>query len=915
VPDVTPRRLVWWLVRAYPPRFRQDVGLGLVDAIQDRMDARRAAGATAFGVWTPAILDTLRNAPPEWMRAALDRTPRQPDSIAHQPRNTGREARGRTMIDRLLQDIRYALRLWRRKPGFAFVAILTLALGVGANTAMFTIVNAVLLRPLPYHNADRIVSVWGRTSAFPRGLLTYREFEESAKLPQTFESVALWLPQSVNITGTDEPQRLVGTFVTASFFEVLGLRAERGRLFTNEESAPGTVKPVAVITHTTWQRRFNGDPGAIGATMIVNGVPLTVIGVLQPPFDPDRAPSDGYYISTDLFIPLAQFPTPNGLAAAGPVMLGVARLAPGATVARAASDLDLIQKRLAADGSQPAASGPSFTAASGRTLFVEPAQESVVGTSRPALMLLFAAVGVVLLIACVNVSQLLLARAVDRDREIALRAALGASRGAVTRQLTVEALLLAFVASIVGLGLGRFAIAGLAWLRPPASVPIPTDLPFDAVVLLFNGAVALAVALVCGLAPAVRAARPDLARTLQAGFRRASGTGRRTRDTFMVVEMAMSVALVAVSALLIQSLLAVQQAPLGFDASNVFTLQFRLPQAKYAKPEDIARFFKATIENVRAVPGVQSAALVRAVPFSGNGGSIAYNVEGQPQPDPASAPQALFHLVTPDYFKTMRIPILEGRDFTDRDDLTTPLVAVVNETFARRVFPDEDAIGKHITTPQTKGPITIVGVVGDAKHYTSTEPQRAQLYAAHYQVPLIFSSLVARTNVAPMSITDSVRKAIWAVDKDQPVWSIYSLETAVDRTQGQSRFLALLLGIFASVALLLAGVGIYGVTAYGVAQRTHEIGIRLALGASGERVLREIVGRGARLTLIAVAIGLAVAVLMGRLATAVLFGVKPTDPAALAGAAAILALVSLAATYLPARRAARVDPVLALAEE
>ena len=915
MPDVTPRRLVWWLVRAYPPRFRQDVGLGLVDAIQDRMDARRAAGATAFGVWTPAILDTLRNAPPEWMRAALDRTPRQPDSIAHQPRNTGREARGRTMIDRLLQDIRYALRLWRRKPGFAFVAILTLALGVGANTAMFTIVNAVLLRPLPYHNADRIVSVWGRTSAFPRGLLTYREFEESAKLPQTFESVALWLPQSVNITGTDEPQRLVGTFVTASFFEVLGLRAERGRLFTNEESAPGTVKPVAVITHTTWQRRFNGDPGAIGATMIVNGVPLTVIGVLQPPFDPDRAPSDGYYISTDLFIPLAQFPTPNGLAAAGPVMLGVARLAPGATVARAASDLDLIQKRLAADGSQPAASGPSFTAASGRTLFVEPAQESVVGTSRPALMLLFAAVGVVLLIACVNVSQLLLARAVDRDREIALRAALGASRGAVTRQLTVEALLLAFVASIVGLGLGRFAIAGLAWLRPPASVPIPTDLPFDAVVLLFNGAVALAVALVCGLAPAVRAARPDLARTLQAGFRRASGTGRRTRDTFMVVEMAMSVALVALSALLIQSLLAVQQAPLGFDASNVFTLQFRLPQAKYAKPEDIARFFKATIENVRAVPGVQSAALVRAVPFSGNGGTVAYNVEGQPQPDPASAPQALFHLVTPDYFKTMRIPILEGRDFTDRDDLTTPLVAVVNETFARRVFPDEDAVGKHITTPQTKGPITIVGVVGDAKHYTSTEPQRAQLYAAHYQVPLIFSSLVARTNVAPMSITDSVRKAIWAVDKDQPVWSIYSLETAVDRTQGQSRFLALLLGIFASVALLLAGVGIYGVTAYGVAQRTHEIGIRLALGASGERVLREIVGRGARLTLIAVAIGLAVAVLMGRLATAVLFGVKPTDPAALAGAAAILALVSLAATYLPARRAARVDPVLALAEE
>jgi putative ABC transport system permease protein len=434
-------------------------------------------------------------------------------------------------------------------------------------------------------------------------------------------------------------------------------------------------------------------------------------------------------------------------------------------------------------------------------------------------------------------------------------------------------------------------------------------------VLLFTGLVAILVATLCGLAPALKTARPDLGRVLQAGFRGASESGRRTRDVFMVVEMALSVALVAVSALLIQSLLSVQQVPLGFDASNVFTLQFRLPQSKYAKPEDIARFFRNTTERVRAVPGVDSAALVRAVPFSGNGGTVGYLVQGHPPVDPASTPQSLFHLVTPDYFKTMRIPLLKGRDFTDRDDLQSPLVAVINDMFARNAFPGEDPIGKRFTTPQTQGPITIIGVVGDAKHYTATEPARPQLYAAHYQVPLIFSSLVARTKGPAMSVTNDIRKAIWSVDKDQPMWSVMSLEDTVARTQGQSRFLALLLGIFAGVALLLAGVGIYGVTSYGVAQRTREIGIRLALGASGERVLREVVGRGVRLTLVGVAIGLAGAVAMARLAAAVLFGVTPTDPRALAAAAMILALVSVAACYLPARRAARVDPVAALAAE
>jgi predicted permease len=791
---------------------------------------------------------------------------------------------------------------------FAFVAILTLALGVGANTAMFSIVNAVLLRPLPYPDADRLVSVFTKpeSSNFRQGLLSYQEYEEIGRQSGTVESIGLYLGQSVNLTGSNEPQRLVGTFVTGTFFDVLGLKAERGRLFSEEDSAPGTVKPVVVLSHQLWRQRFNEDSAAIGQTLIVNGSPLTIVGVMEPPFAMTQSPGDGYFVGgVDMFLPVALYPTPHGLRAAGGQLLSVGRLKPGVSFAAANADLDLIGKRmLAADPKTQA----------GRNITSESAHETVVGSSRPALVLLFAAVGVVLLIACVNVSQLLLARAIDRQKEIALRAALGASRSAVTRQLTVEAAMMAVTATLLGFALGRWALTGLAWLQPP-SVPIPKQVPLDSAVLLFTGGVAVVVAMLCGLAPALRSSRPDISRVLQAGFRRASGEGRRLRDGLAVVEMALSVALVAVSALLIQSLLAVQQVPLGFDPSNVFTLQFRLPQSKYSKPEEIARFFKGAIEKVRTVPGVQSAALVRAVPFSGNGGTTGYAVEGKPVPDPAQMPQARFQLVTPDYFKTMRIPLLRGRDFTDRDDLQTPLVSVINETFAKREWPGEDPIGKQLTTPQTTGPITVIGVVGDTRHYTATEPAIPQLYAAHYQVPLIFSSLVARVSGPPMSITNDVKRAIWAVDKDQPVWAVRSLEAQVDATQGQSRFLALLLGIFAGVALLLAGVGIYGVTSYGVAQRTHEIGIRLALGASADRVLREVVGRGARLTLVAVAIGLVVAVAMGRLASAVLFGVTPIDPSALAGAALILGAVSLTACYIPARRASRVDPVVALAEE
>jgi len=499
-------------VRCYPPAFRRDVGLGLADAIEDRLHVRRAAGQTLVAASLPAIVDTLRNAPIAWAQAIA--SPRPP--------HTHTSPGGRSMIDTLWQDVRYALRLWKRRPSFAAVAIVTLALGIGANTAMFTIVNQVLLRPLPYPHADRVVNVWGKTQAFPRGLLTYLEYEEVRK-SGIVDAIGLFFPQSVNLTGVDEPQRLIGTFASGSFFDVLGLKPERGRFFTEEESAPGTVKPVVVITHQTWQRRFNGDESAIGATMTLNGAPLTVIGVIAPTFDADSSPTDGYYLSADVFIPAAQFPAPRGLRAAGPVMLGVARLKEGVSVARASADLDVIRRRIEAAGIEPAAAASSsFVAQAGHTLEAEPALEAAIGTARPALLLLLASVGAVLLIACVNVSQLLLARAVDREKEIALRAALGASRGAVTRQLLVEAGALAMIATASGFVLGRWALLGIVALKP-ASVSLPAHMPLDIRVLLFTAAMALLTAMVCGLAPALRVARPDLNRVLQAASRRASG--------------------------------------------------------------------------------------------------------------------------------------------------------------------------------------------------------------------------------------------------------------------------------------------------------------------------------------------------------------------------------------------------------
>lgn len=809
------------------------------------------------------------------------------------------------MMDTLQQDVRYALRMWRRRPGFALVAILTLSLGVGANTAMFSIVNAVLLRPLPYADADRLAAIWARTPTNPRSLISYDEYAALRGQSDTFDAVGLWLGQSVNLTGLEEPQRILGNFITGSFFQVLQLKAERGRLFDESETIPGRAKPIVVLSDAFWQRQFNGDPSIVGKAVTLNGAPLVVVGVLAPPFDRASAGVDGW-INYDAFLPVGLFPTPAGVPRATlnatPSMVGLGRLKRGAAVETTNAALDVISRRLEAASPQ---------AQKGRTTFVVPAHEDLVGEARTPLLLLLGAVGCVLLIACLNISNLLLARAVDRQREIALRAALGASRAAVARQFAVEAALLAAVSGALGLLFGRWALRALVVLRP-SSVTLPESMPLDGRVLLFTLGTASLCAIVCGLVPLLRAVRSNLIAGLHG--RRATGAGRAVRDAFVVAEIGLSLVLIAVVGLLIQSMWALQGVNVGYDTRNVFTLQFRLPATKYKTPEEIAHFSERAIAQIRAVPGVDSAALVRRVPMSGNWGETPFVPEGQAVAK-GSEPRAGHNIVTPDYFRTMRIPLTRGRDFTDRDDLRAPPVTIVNETLARTIWPGEDPIGKRVTVPDYQEPMTVVGVVGDVKHRTPTDPAQPQLYLAHYQSPLIFSSLVARTAVPPLTLTREIHRAVWSVDKDQPMWSVAALDAIVESSHGSARFLASLLTIFAGVALLLAAVGIYGVMSYSVTERTHEIGIRMALGASADRVMRQIVGRGLALTGVAVVIGLAGAAGPGRLARGVLFGVTPGDPVTLAGAAALLATVSLAACYIPARCAAKVDPVVALAEE
>jgi putative ABC transport system permease protein len=807
-------------------------------------------------------------------------------------------------MDSLLQDLRYAVRTLGERPGFAVVAALTIALGVGGTTAMFGVVDAVLLRPLPYAEPDRLVMVWTRTPGGPQAAASWPEFVDWREQNHSFADMAAWRGQSVNLTGGAEPERVIGAFVSDRFFPLLGARAVLGRTFTPAETDPATAQPVAVLGYGLWQRRFGGDPGILGRSLVLNGQSHTVVGVLGPEFDGGNAPASGWFMGSDVFLPVSYFPNKKGLTRGETEILVIGRLRPEVSLTQARTDMEVVARRL--EQAYP-------DTHAGRGVEIVPLHEQIVGSYRPALFVLLGAVGLVLLIACANVANLLLARASRRRRELAVRAALGAGRSRLLRQLLTESALLALLGGGLGLVLGHWGLALLMSVAPSGVIPASTGV--DGRVMAFALVLTAATGICFGLVPAVQASRPDLDGVLKEAGRGGSGAaGHRFRDALVVAEVTLSLVLLVGAGLLLRSAVALQHADLGFRPDHVLTAEFRLPPAKYPEPRAIAAFFRQTLERLRAVPGIESAALVRAVPFSGNGGSTTYQVEGQPEPPKGREPMAQLNIVSTGYFRTMGIPQLEGRDFDEHDTPDVPAVAVVNDTMARQVWPGVDPIGRRVRL-RDAGWVTVVGVVGDVRHSGPSEPPPPQVYTTHEQDARIFACVVARTAGDPMGMAAPMRAALWSVDKDQPVWKVRAMEDLVTGARGTARAMSLLVGVFAAVALALAAVGIYGVMAYAVSQRTREIGIRMALGAASGRVLRLVVGRALLLTGIAIVIGAAGATALARLLGTLLFGVGPADPFTFATAALALALVGTLAAYLPARRAARIDPVRALAEE
>ena len=799
-------------------------------------------------------------------------------------------------MDTLWQDLRYAARALRRSPVFTLAAVATLGLGIGANTAVFSMVNGLLLRALPYPEPDRLVVGFARRGSERILLLGYPDVLAWRAENHTFEDIGVERSQSVNLTGVDAPDRLIGTFITANTLSILGARAERGRLFTPEETAPGTGQAVAVISHGTWVGRFGGDPAIIGRSITLNGRPHAVIGVTAAGFHEPQS-------AIEVWLPITSAPAPNWAERGGFGMWTIGRLKPGVTLAQAQQDLSAISARLAA--AYPATNG-------GMDANLIPLRELMVGQLRPVLLTVFGFVAVVMLIACANVANLQMARATARRRELSLRAALGAGRTRLVRQLITENLLLSAIGGGLGVLLAGWTIRLLA-ASVPGGIPQFADIGLDGGVLAYTAAATLGAGLLFGAAPALYAGRIGL-RTAIDERSRGGGGGGRGREGVVVAQLALCTVLLVGAGLLTRSLLALRRVDPGFDASHVLTAEYRLPITKYRTPEEIDRFHASALAAIRRVPGVTDAALVEAVPLSGNFGRVTYELDGVATPDPK--PAALDNVISDRFFRTMRMPIVAGRDFDANDRAGAPPVAIVSRSFARAAWPGQDPLGRRV---KLLGPpdrwVTVVGLVEDLKQRGLDDPPSAEIYEATAQQPDIFSSVVARTSGDPDAFANALRGAIWSVDRDQPVWKVRSLASLVDHDIAPRRFALALAGLFAGLAVLLAIVGVYGVMSYLLLQRTREMGIRLALGARRSAIVGLVLGRGAVVIAIALGAGMAAAFAAARLLRSQLYGVGAADPLTFIAVPLLLAAVALLATWLPARRAARVDPMIALRTE
>ena len=811
-------------------------------------------------------------------------------------------------IEEIWQDARSGVRMMRKSPGLTLIALTALALGIGANTAIFSAVNAVLLRPLQYADADRLIAVEELDEKGSPIQVTAANFLDWRAQSTVFAHLAAILERSANLATGEEPVRIDLAMTSADFFDVFGLRPELGRLFVPSDEQAGH-EPVAVVSYGLWKDRFGGDPAMIGRSITLDGQPYSVIGVAPAGF--------GYPGRKDAWIPPWQrvptlSPEMNLEGARGYGFLSVVgRLRPGASLTQAQMEMAAITGRLRVQ--HPQTNNTRFDR-------VVPLQRHLVGESRAALLLLLGAVALVLLIACANVAHLLLARAAAREKEIALRVAMGATRARLVRQLLVESVVLALTGGALGLLLGLWGVDLMRRLLPidfPRAQSIGVDLP----VLGFALLVSLTTGVAFGLVPALQSTNPDLNRSIKENTRGAAGgiRGHRTRTLLIVSETALSLVLLIGAGLLLRSFLSLQDVALGFRPERVLTFRVSPAGGNFREDAKYSAFYLQVAERIRALPGVDAVGAINTLPLV-KGPTASFQIEGRPETTPDKWPGANYRSVTPGYFHALDVTIAQGREFSARDDASTPLVVIVNRALVQRNLKGEDPVGKRITfggKGRDGKPIwfQIVGVVGDVRSLELRTEPAPEVYTSCLQDPFAGMSYVVRSRMGWESLVPAVRDVVRQTDPAQPMADVKGLETIVSDAAAQPRFNSLLVGVFAGLALLLAASGIYGVMSYAVTQRTHEIGVRMALGARGRDVLRLVVGQGLRFIVVGLALGLVFALALTRLMRTLLYGVGPTDLATFAGCAALLALVALLASYVPARRALRVDPLIALRYE
>ncbi len=821
-----------------------------------------------------------------------------------QAKERSRDASGVRWIEELWRDLRYGLRMLLKNRGFTVVAMLTLALGIGANAAIFSVVNSVLLRSLPYKDPERIVKIWN--SLTTQGPISEPEFNEYRNQSQSFDHVAAYVVFPTNLTGIKEPERVLTAATSSSFFPALGVQMELGRPYSSEEDQRGRNN-VVVLSHGLWQRHFGADPNLIGNAVILNGRSRTVIGITPPGFG---FPSD----KVDAWVPAAIDPAST---ITGVHYLNViAHLRPGATLDQAKTELKVAVDRIKQRFPE------YYKGAEGFTARIVPLRDEIVGDIRPALLVLFGSVGFILLIACANVANLLLARASARQKEIAVRTALGASRGRIVRQLLTESLLLSILGGAVGLLMAYWGIGFLIAEKPPA-LPRIGEITIDGRVLGFTMLISLLTGVIFGLAPALQASRPDLNESLKEGGRGgAESAGRnRTRGLLVVSQVALSVVLLVGAGLMIKSFLRLLQVNPGYNPENVLTMRLSLPYS--SQYQQVIAFYEQLLQRAGALPGVRAASIVSQLPLDDPRMNVSFDVQGHPSEFSNVDPIADFNTISPDYFMTMGISLSQGRSFTNQDNDRSPTVVIVNQSLARRIWPGQDPIGKRIRLIEGTPWMSIVGIVADLKNRALDAETRLEMYVPYVQANFAPNQnftpynigLVVRAAFDPVSLSNAIRGEVRALDKSLPVYDIKAMERIVADSISQPHFTTLLLAGFAGIALILVTVGVYGVISYSVAQRTHEIGIRKALGAQQRDIIKLLVGQGFGLALIGVTIGLVGAFALTRVMTRLLYEVSATDTTTFIAVPLLITTVALLACYIPVRRAVKVDPMIALRHE